>query len=66
MVKMILTTEFHLYQRVENLKKALLSNFRNRVELYNFLKILYEDISNWNHLNKKTINFLLINEKIRI
>ena len=60
-------SEENFFKEVEVLKKNLLSNFKSSPELFNFLKILFQDLSNKSYRTDKNIlNFSKFNLKLRI
>ena len=66
-LKNLFISEENFFKEVETLKKNLLFNFKNPLELFNFLKMLFQDLSNKSYRTEKNIlNFSKFNLKLRI
>lgn len=65
--KRILHAEELFFTEIEPLKKQLQISFGNINEMFNFLRMLFEDISSFSgRANKKTMDFTKFNQHVRI
>lgn len=65
--KRIFIAEENFYLTIEPFKKKLTSQFRDVSEMFNFLKMLFEDISTYsNRTESKIVDFAKLNSHLRI